>query len=96
LLLAKNAPTVLGSSKVFYWTRDDGTQVYGLDGGPDQGANGAYNAAKVKGAIDTLPELSGVILWKSGHVGVYIDNGEAIEAKGFSYGIVKTKAKGRG
>ena len=50
----------------------------------------------MKGTIVTLPELPGLILWKNGHVGIYIGNGEAIEAKGFSYGIVKTKVKGRG
>lgn len=92
----KKCADCIGLIKGYYWARDDGTQVYGLDGRPDQGANGAYNAAKVKGTIATLSELPGLILWKSGHVGVYIGNGEAIEAKGFNYGIVKTKVKGRG
>ena len=92
----KKCADCIGLIKGYYWTREDGTQVYGLDGRPDQGANSAYKGAKEKGAIATLPELPGVILWKNGHVGVYIGNGEAIEAKGFSYGIVKTKVKGRG
>ena len=32
-----------------------------------------------KGPIDTLPEKPGLILWKEGHVGVYIGSGKVIE-----------------
>jgi cell wall-associated NlpC family hydrolase len=39
--------------------------------------------------IDKAPV--GAILWKSGHVGVYLGNGYCIEAKGINYGTVKTK-----
>lgn len=84
-----------GLIKGYYWTRDDGVQVYGLDGRPDKGANGMLEAATVKGTIDTLPEVPGLLLHYSGHVGVYIGNGYAIEARGFDYGIVKTKVKDR-
>ena len=31
----------------------------------------------------------------SGHVGIYIGNGEVIEAKGHAYGVVKTKLEAR-
>jgi cell wall-associated NlpC family hydrolase len=31
-----------------------------------------------------------------GHIGVYIGNGEVIEAQGTAYGVVKTKLEGRG
>lgn len=34
----------------------------------------------VKGDIATLPERPGLVLWKKGHVGVYIGNGEVIES----------------
>lgn len=50
----------VGLIKGFYWTKDDGTQVYGLDGRPDKGANGMFNIAKVKGSISTLPEIPGL------------------------------------
>ena len=33
---------------------------------------------------------------KSGHIGVYIGNGEVIEAMGTKYGVVKTQLEGRG
>ncbi len=81
----------VGLIKGYYWTRDDGKQVYGLDGRPDKGANGMWSAAKVKGPIAGLPELPGLLLYSPGHVGVYIGVGWAIEARGFDYGVVKTR-----
>ena len=63
----KKCADCIGLIKGYYWTRDDGTQVYGLDGRPDQGANGAYKAAKVKGAIASLPTarliLGKAVMW---------------------------------
>ena len=85
----------VGLIKGYYWAKDDGTQVYGLDGRPDKGANGMFNAAKVKGPIATLPEVPGLLLHSPGHVGVYIGGGYAVEARGFSYGVVKTKVSQR-
>lgn len=52
----------------------------------------AYTRLPIANVKDFAP---GVILWKSGHVGVYIgmENGVpmCIEAKGINYGTVKTK-----
>jgi len=76
------------------------TSKYGSNGCPDKGANGMFTYAKSKGmawgAIGTLPEIAGLALYKSGHVGYYAGNGYAIEWKGFSYGCIKTKVAGRG
>ena len=76
------------------------TSKYGSNGCPDKGATGMFNYAKSKGmdwgVIDTLPEIVGLALYKSGHAGYYAGNGYAIEWKGFSYGCVKTKVAGRG
>lgn len=47
------------------------------------------------GAIATLPDVPGVLLFSSGHVGVYIGGGYAVEARGFNYGVVKTRVKDR-
>jgi len=62
----------------------------------DQSANGAFNNAKEKGLISTLPEILGICLYMPGHFGVYIGGGWVIEARGTSYGVVKTKVTGRG
>ena len=47
------------------------------------------------GKIATLPDVPGILLFSSGHVGVYIGGGYAVEARGFNYGIVKTRVKDR-
>lgn len=51
--------------------------------------------ATEKGPISTIPELPGLIVWKQGHVGVYVGNGYVIEERGHSYGTVKTKLTDR-
>lgn len=46
--------------------------------------------------IDKIAEaVPGCAVWRSGHIGVYIGNGEIIEARGSAYGVVKTKVKSR-
>ena len=51
---------------------------------------------KRQGTIDTIPEVPGLAVWKSGHIGVYIGGGQVIEAMGTKYGVVKTQLQGRG
>ena len=34
----------------------------------------------VKGTMEDLPEKPGLVLWRKGHVGVYIGNGKVVEA----------------
>lgn len=66
---------------------------------PDKSANGMFTYAKSKGLkwgkISTIPEVPGLAVRYDGHVGFYVGNGEVIEARGFNYGIVKTKLAGR-
>ena len=108
----KVAADCIGGAKGYAWTGGGqgvleaiGTDKtfaskYGSNGCPDKGANSMFSYAKSKGmdwgAIGTLPEIVGVALHKSGHVGYYIGNGYAIEWRGFAYGCVKTKVAGRG
>ena len=56
----------------------------------DLSSGSMIEACKEKGDIKTMPEIVGLLLWKSGHVGVYIGGGKCIEAKGHSYGVVQT------
>jgi hypothetical protein len=53
------------------------------------------NKCKEKGAIGTIPEIPGVLVFYPGHVGVYEGNGNVIEAMGHSQGVVRTKLKDR-
>ena len=77
-----------GLIKGFMMRRPNGQLVY--DSKLDLGANAYYNKATEKGNIKDIPEIPGLAVWKSGHIGVYIGNGEIIEARGFDYGVVKT------
>lgn len=62
----------------------------------DWGANTMLKKCTKSGKIDTIPEIPGVLVFYTNHVGVYIGNGYVIEAKGHDYGVVKTALKGRG
>ena len=55
-----------------------------------------YYPSTSYGSMDTMPEIIGLMLWKEGHVGVYIGGGYVIEAMGTKKGVVKTELEGRG
>ena len=61
----------------------------------DISANMLEAQAKEKGPISTIPEIEGLIVWKSGHVGIYIGDGWVIEERGHTYGTVKTRLADR-
>lgn len=94
----KRQPTVLS------WLGKQATDCHGLvewavreqtGEAYDVTADAAYNTAKVKGAIGTIPELPGVCVRYKGHVGVYIGGGYVVEARGFDYGTCITALEGR-
>ena len=82
-----------GLIKGFMMMRPNGQIKY--DSKLDLSANAYYEKATEKGNIKDIPEIPGLAVWKSGHIGVYIGNGEIIEARGFDYGVVKTTIKDR-
>lgn len=87
----------VGLIKSYGWFNPDTKTVeYGTNGMPDVGADQMHKNAKISGSMDTMPDIPGLAVWKSGHIGVYIGNGEVIEAMGTKYGVVKTKLEGRG
>lgn len=88
------ATDCVGLVKSYMWNVN-GVQKYKANDFPDVSANGLFDMAKVKGPINTIPEKPGVAVRYDGHVGYYIGNGEVIEARGFAYGVVKTKLKER-
>lgn len=67
------------------------------------GANSQWNKMpwEQKGAIKSLPDVPGVILYHANsagrmtHTGVYIGGGWAVEARAAKYGVVKTAVKDR-
>ena len=87
----------VGLIKGYGWLDGETMEIqYGSNGMPDIGANEMYYNAVRKGAIQTMPDTPGLAVWKPGHIGVYIGNGEVIEAMGTKYGVVKTQLEGRG
>ena len=94
--LGKRTADCIGLIKGYSWyDAETGKIGYAINGMPDIGADQIYNLASEKGPISTLPEIPGLILWSPGHVGIYIGNGYAIEARGTMYGVVKTKVSER-
>ena len=82
-----------GLIKGFMMLRDNGQIVYTPS--LDLGANGYYDKATEKDRIKNMPDIPGLAVWKSGHIGVYVGNGTVIEARGFNYGVVETNLSDR-
>ncbi|MCR4615452.1 MAG: C40 family peptidase [Clostridiales bacterium] len=58
----------------------------------DKNVGGLIKACSETGKISAIPELPGLLVFRgTAHVGVYAGKGEVIEAKGFDYGVVKSK-----
>lgn len=67
-------------------------------GAQDVAVDGLYAQCTQRGSVGTIPETPGVCVFMAnmGHVGVYIGNGEVVEAMNHANGVVKTKLAGRG
>lgn len=87
----------VGLIKGYSWLSPETMTIdYGTHGMPDIGANQMYYNARESGPISTMPDIPGLAVWHDGHIGVYIGNGQVIEAMGTKYGVVKTELAGRG
>lgn len=85
-----------GLIKGYLWcdSPEDVTPVYKAS--EDYGATSFYNKAKKKGKTTGHTPKAGELLFKGtditkSHVGVYVGNGYVVEAKGHSYGVIKSK-----
>ena len=91
----KRVHDCIGLVKGYLWS-DSANNVPSYNGAQDYSADAIRAACTEKGGIGTLPELPVTLVFSSGHVGVYIGNGEVIEARGHAYGVVKTRLSQRG
>ena len=98
--VGKRTQDCYGMVKRYKWSGGDAenpslddTPIY--DAKTDVNANTAFEKAKVKGPIGTIPEVRGLCVRYPGHVGVYLGNGKVSEARGFDYGTVITNLKDR-
>ena len=102
--LGRRTADCIGLIKGYAWLDASTMRIgYAANGMPDYGADQMYQAAKNAGiqgtdygTVSSMPEIPGLMLWKSGHAGVYIGGGYAIEAMGMRKGVVKTEVSGRG
>lgn len=81
----------VGLIKGYGWYNTETAQIeIGANGMPDIGANTMYENATEKGTIDTIPEIPGLAVWHEGHIGIYIGNGEVIQAANTNAGVIRT------
>lgn len=88
----KRVHDCVGLIKGYLWTNENGKIIYNAS--EDKDVSG-IKANCIVGKIKDIPEIKGILVFMNGHVGVYIGNGEVIEAKGHKFGVVKTKLKER-
>ena len=99
--LDRRTADCVGLIKGYGWLDADTLTInYATNGMPDYGANQMYQAAVDSGAdhgsMPTLPEIPGLAVWKSGHIGIYIGGGYVVEAMSTKNGVVRTEVEGRG
>ena len=81
----------VGLIKGYLWSENSEDMNPPYDPAQDKSANAMYTACKTKGEMATMPEVPGILVFFPGHVGVYIGDGEVIEARSRRYGVYKTK-----
>lgn len=89
--LGKRTADCVGLIKGYGWLNPETCEVeYGTNSMPDISANAMYENATEKGTIDTIPEIPGLAVWHEGHIGIYIGNGEVIQAANTKTGVIRT------
>jgi len=91
--LNKRTADCVGLIKSFSWWQGDNPSY---NAKTDVSADSMYAIAKEKGPINIMPEIPGLCLWKKGHIGIYIGNGQVIEARGTKYGVIQSPLTGSG
>ncbi len=89
--LGRRTADCVGLIKGYGWyDAESGKIDIGANGMQDVSANGMFQAAREKGTIDTIPEIPGLAVWHEGHIGIYIGNGEVIQAANTKAGVIRT------
>lgn len=90
----KRVHDCVGLIKGYMWC-DTPTSVPKYNVAQDKNVSGMLNCCSKYGNIGTMPDIKGVLVFMSGHVGIYIGDGKVIEARGHAYGVVETNLKDR-
>ncbi len=59
-----------------------------IPGYTDKSANTLFARCVQTGMLKTIPEIPGLCVWRSGHIGIYIGEGKVVEAGGTNVGVV--------
>lgn len=95
--LGKRTADCIGLIKGYCWFNPDSDTIgYATNGMPDISTEQIYSWASQKGSMSSMPEVPGIILWKKGHVGIYIGGGYVIEALGTRYGVIRRSVSSGG
>lgn len=86
----KRVHDCVGLIKGAMWS-DTFSSVPKYDQKTDVSADQMIKLCATTGPIKTIPEIPGIIVWKQGHVGVYVGNKTVVEARGHSWGVVQTR-----
>lgn len=83
----------VGLIKAFFWSGGEFEKkpTYASNGCPDVSANGMIKRCNETGPIKSIPDIPGLVVWRDGHIGVYIGGGYTIEMRGFDYDCQKRK-----
>ena len=95
--MGRRVTDCVGLIKSYGWyDAETGSIEYASGDKPDVGTDGMWQAADVRGSIDTMPDEPGILVWSTqGHIGVYVGGGYAVEAISHAGGVVKTKVADR-
>ena len=80
-----------GLIKGFLWQGANQAASYQANGIPDFSADSMFAMAKEKGSVSDISDIPGLLVWKPGHIGVYIGNGVVIESNSTKAGVIKTR-----
>ena len=81
----------VGLIKGYGWyDAESGKINIGANGMQDVSANGMFQAANEKGTIDTIPDIPGLAVWHNDHIGIYIGDGEVVQAANTHAGVIQT------
>lgn len=91
--LNRRTADCVGLIKGALWD-DDGRIKY--DANSDCNANMMIVRSTKTGPMDTMPDIPGILVWKRGHIGVYVGNAQVIEANSTKKGVIMTPLTGPG
>lgn len=93
--LKRRCADCVGMIKSFFWTNGiyDSDPHYATNHCPDKSANGLFKMCKKTGDIKSIPDIPGLVVWKDGHIGVYVGGGYTVEMRGFDYDCIKNEVK---